>query len=783
MFMIANSIYRFVKPVLIVFLTIYMLNSEAFSNPIQNQSDKNHYSERIALFTDRDIYMAGEDIWFKAIIRNKELIADTCISNILFVELFNENNKFIIRQKIEIRDNYSQSKITIPENFATGRYYLRVSTNFQKNYPFSSLTIKTIRIINPSKKAASEYLSNFKSKVYFNNGKAINNLNNIGVIQFPEYYFDSISAAYITGNNDSIAEINYYKNGYGYFNLIPHSSAKYEVNLKLLSGEILKTPITQIHKSGYLLSSTINGKKLTLKAYKSKQLTTLNQRLAIYDGYGELIHSSEIEWQSDSLMIVLEKNMFSEGLYYFLLLDKNDQIICLHNNYFKNPARAEKLIIKSEKSIYSSRDSVNLEIIYNGNDKEEFVSGVLSVIQKGTYDISSEKQIFSESSGINNFSYGENSPFPKISSVIHESFASTDSLYLGLLQNIIRGDIKYLPDSRAISLTGILANKGNKQVLADKTVQLAILGEHPQIHFSTTDTNGRFHFSIHPTVGIQNAYISASQSGTIKPLLKVNSDFISSYPKHLSKTYWPNISELKLFEHLELNYQVNKLYLTETVSQPKSSNKNQLLFNSSEVFVELDNYIELPNMHEVIKEIIPYAFSRKNNQGRYIAIKNQRTLEVYHNPLVLVDNVPVFNPDNIFEIPPAMIKSVRVIPHKYYLGDYEFPGIIFIKGKADLLPHLEFPEGSIFFKYQTLTPANLYPYFKVPAKTDLKSRIPWFSNLLYWNPNLTVSQKSTHISFITADNEAEYDVIFKGVTATGKVCFGKYSFRVRRDKN
>ncbi|MCD4663641.1 MAG: hypothetical protein K8R68_00120 [Bacteroidales bacterium] len=61
---------------------------------------------------------------------------------------------------------------------------------------------------------------------------------------------------------------------------------------------------------------------------------------------------------------------------------------------------------------------------------------------------------------------------------------------------------------------------------------------------------------------------------------------------------------------------------------------------------------------------------------------------------------------------------------------------------------------------------------------EKNNRIPDFRTLLYWNPELLISQGDNTLNFYTSDNTGDYDIIVRGVTKNGKICFGKGSISI-----
>jgi hypothetical protein len=103
----------------------------------------------IGLFTDRSIYISGEDIRFSATVITKNPPSEKALSKVLYVEIINQKNDQILGQKYLISDAVSTGTIKIPRELSTGIYYLKSYTKFMRNYGPGSFCYNKIRVLNP----------------------------------------------------------------------------------------------------------------------------------------------------------------------------------------------------------------------------------------------------------------------------------------------------------------------------------------------------------------------------------------------------------------------------------------------------------------------------------------------------------------------------------------------------------------------------------------------------------------------------------------------------------
>jgi len=105
--------------------------------------------DKIILFTDRSIYITGEQIHFSASLINSGGNDTSAQSQILYCELVTPGGNIVINRKFLINKSLAEGCIIIPEDQVTGIYYIRAYTKLmRKNGPLS-YGYKQIKIVNP----------------------------------------------------------------------------------------------------------------------------------------------------------------------------------------------------------------------------------------------------------------------------------------------------------------------------------------------------------------------------------------------------------------------------------------------------------------------------------------------------------------------------------------------------------------------------------------------------------------------------------------------------------
>ncbi len=105
--------------------------------------------EKIYMHTDKQYYMSGETVWFRAHVADARLHQPASASRYVYVELINPCDSVVTRLKIRPEDGAHQGYITLPEDIPEGNYFIRAYTHFMRNAGPEYFSKKNIYIGSP----------------------------------------------------------------------------------------------------------------------------------------------------------------------------------------------------------------------------------------------------------------------------------------------------------------------------------------------------------------------------------------------------------------------------------------------------------------------------------------------------------------------------------------------------------------------------------------------------------------------------------------------------------
>ena len=407
-----------------------------------------------------------------------------------------------------------------------------------------------------------------------------------------------------------------------------------------------------------------------------------------------------------------------------------------------------EIAANTSKKSYQQRELVDLTLSVNTVGPQDFVHVSVSVVKQGTLK------------DFDNF-YAENSRYQKINPS----------------ENLL-----WLPEIRDVSISGIIRNKKTNLPETNAMIYISVLGENLQFHIINSRKNGEFVFSLNHVTGLRDVFICAAPDPEKDFELLINNDFAGNYPTTKESNAVIDTSYKKFIEEMYVNFQAASIYEIKDSASHENSTAGSLIFGNPEISVKISDFIELPTLEDVFKELVTAVSIKKKKGKSYFQVINAETSRMNNCEFVFLDNVPVFDVDALLKIPPSKIERIDVINRTHYLGDFSLDGIILIWTNTDNFAGFTFPKESVFLEYQAITEASDFTSPDYSNADKKQSRLPDFRTLLYWNPEVSLQNGKASFSFYTSDYCAGYDVIVRGITPDGKFCFGKTAFRVEPAK-
>jgi hypothetical protein len=104
--------------------------------------------EEIFVQTDREIYIAGEEIWFSIFLFNRQNEMLSGESRIAYFEILNPVNRPVLQKRIGLDRGSGSGRAILPDTLSPGVYTLRAYTNWMKNFMPGNTFSRKLKIYN-----------------------------------------------------------------------------------------------------------------------------------------------------------------------------------------------------------------------------------------------------------------------------------------------------------------------------------------------------------------------------------------------------------------------------------------------------------------------------------------------------------------------------------------------------------------------------------------------------------------------------------------------------------
>ncbi len=703
---------KWIKYITETLFLLFLINTTVVSQGnITPKEPVSEYSENLTFFIDRNIYLSGEDIWFYASLSAN---SNELYSKTLYVELYNKDNA--LRKKFSIEDGGCEGYLSIPADFNSGGYFMRAYTNYQKNFLPEHFAHQVLFIANPRKGIREHAAYNLEKSNDVDTGNTAN------------HFLPNVYCALKKGDHNPVKDVEIEKLN-EHYRIDIHTKSAYDENNNLV--------------------------------------------LLVRNAKFELIKREQLDTNK---ALIASKNL-TTGLNYFLLL--NDSKPVATGCIYEKDDRLKQLKLNVENEKYAARQKVAFSLEQQIENQHAY-KAVLSVVKKRTRFQNKDTSFIYKLVALNPYLLNDYTDiFPGIEP-LPDNFLNialknhTEAIIANpvFLDKITSNSLEYIPEIYDLSISGNLKRKSDTLSSGNQRVYLSIFGDKPQFHVYNTKENGFFVFNIENVTGVHDAYLTTDpdESGDVEILVK--SDFSRDfYPDKIPMLI--DTSYRELLEEMYLTQQIQNRLQTADSSAKRGFDPLPPIERNAET-IWMKDYVELPTMVEVFKEIIPNVFIRKRNGNHKVFVFDEKRDLLYSEPLILLDNLPILNHQTLLSITPAKVERISVISEPYYIGEHKFNGIVSIHTKTNDFGGVEFNGNSIFLKYTTYSPSATF------VKTVPKSRnLPHFSNLLFWQ---VADMQKLRKNFVSPDNEGVYEIflrVLKNSASTGY--FGKESFLPERE--
>ncbi len=758
------------RKITIIFLLVIVATKVSFAQTEKTPFDQS-LKEKIIFFTDRNLYLVGERIWFSALLSHTDS-ASSPVSNLLYVELYNQEHTPVVKQKFRIDSCLTSSYLTIPENLISGNYHIRAYTKFMRNFPIEDFSYTNVQILNPRISLPETNTIRDKAVSFFPEGGAwvYGKINQIS-LRISKSLIDQIAQAEITDSEDQVlSQCQLESYGLASFQLTPNEGEKYFLRLKLKNGTTSYFDFPSFPKKEITILSQTQKKGINIQLFfdPNSNLDGQVYKIDVSNNQNKSSFSDHFVPTNHLYQTTILYDKLSNGLNFITIKNKQDQIKAVLIKYIAYP-EAQAVRLNTNKNKYAPREAISLQV----NTNSQLRWSNVTVVKKGTAILPTqikEKHLY-DVNKFNDFLMSHLVTNTETVQQINQILTIYGDLYFNNLsqeKNTKQQELQFLPEIRGVSISGVLVDKTSQKPIPNKAIFVSVFGDNNQLHAYRSSPEGRFYFSLENLLGIQDICLCADNSNSTNAEIKIDNDFEQRIAEQRSLPFYISEKKADLIKEMYINAQIDHYYQQKENIKHQANNyflNDSLVFTSS---ILLADYVQMTSLKDVFREIIPLTNVIDNRKEQKIRLYNEETTNYLDNPLVLLNNIPIFDLVELFQTDANLIANVSVINHPFYLGDYLANGIVSIKTKQNNFANFDFSEKANFLKYSTLFP-NLFPkHTHYSSNNEKQDRKPNFANCLYWNSQIERSKQARY-TFYASDHCSEYTILFRAITKDGKM--------------
>jgi hypothetical protein len=765
-----------------------------------NQYGKAALPEKLFVHLDRTFYLTGESLWFKVYCVDGIMHRPLGVSQVAYLELLDPDHKPVLQTKVSLDDNERSGSFFLPATLASGHYLVRAYTNWMKNAGPDFFFEQPVTIVNSFRRLGpSEVASDsaaYDIQFFPEGGNLVSGLPAKVAFRAVDAQGKGVSftGVVLGAANDTVARFAPTRFGIGHFTFTPIAQ-DYRAVVTLASGRTATTPLPAVYSQGYAMQLVeAAGGRLRVTVRTTHDTPRSTPALYLLAHTRQAVKVAETRYlQDDAVTFEVDKNVLGEGISHLTVFDADRKPVC-ERLYFRPPARRLAAAVKSDKDQYGTREKVSLDVLA-GDGTGQPRAADLSV---AVYRLDSLG-----GRGVDPYSYlwltsdlrgTVESPEYYLDGSDDEVREATDNLMLThgwrrfRWEDVLRRDtavfsFAHLPEYRGHLVQGKVIDTRTGAPASGILTYLAAPGKLIRLYGARSNDKGQVQFEMKDFFGPREIVVQTNTQRDSTYRIEISSPYAADHPKRRLPVFDLAENVQQTLGERSLSMQTQNVYFSDRQNQFRPPPVDSLPFyGKPDERYFLDEYTRFTVMEDVLREYVTSAFARRRRGSYYLTMYDKgHNMEVLlDNPMVLLDGVPVFDPNQIMAFDPLKVKRLDVVARNYLLGPLLLPGVLsYATYKGDLAGFRLDPR-SVLMEYDGL---QLQREFYAPRYDDdkrLASRLPDLRHLLYWSPRVrTDAQGKARLEFYTSDQEGTYLGVVNGLSADGLAGSSTFTFEVR----
>lgn len=741
--------------------------------------------ENVFLHQDRDIYVAGERVFFKMQVIAAESPQSTS-SRIAYLVLRNAQSSNVMQLSVQLSDQGAWSAFVLPDTLSSGHYELVAFTNLMRNQGEQSFFRKQLFVANrfdSEIQLIESFHQGFESRptsFYPEGGRLIEGMpSKVAVLAGDAGNFSSEALWLTDHHGDTLQQLVFEDADIGVFHLKPQAGNSYF--LLLADGRRIALPL--IHQQGCGISISPQQGNLEVELHPSfGQESSFSLTV---NGVGGVVGQRSLNLHDQPLRMYYSAEELPYGMLDFVLQNDQGEVVC-RRLWYHQPAQQASVSISFPALQPVARQQVPFKIMSQGMDGLPLS---VAVVQRDVvYDHQksiinhlllrsntlADYQRLAQRAAGGSMQVGFNDLL--MAAVITEDYASEVHQQ--------EPSFGYVQEVQGFSLSGQLIDVGNGEGIAGATIYLSSPDTLLNFNYAITLQDGSFHFLLDEYYhGRELILQTADEALQETSRISIHDRFALEQP-------FRPVVPADINDHLEAIVRLQKVVSVQKhygVCHQAVSHSSGLpvmvpqpLFHAANQVVIPSEYVALDDFREIAREIIYPLRIRIEGDGSYsAALVNDRNRSYFQGaPLFFLDAVPVADISQIMDLSSDDLVRIDVHNIPWIYGDLSFDGIVSLVSKQKHR-ELQFPSSAARTSAPSFIPRLVLEDKSCETMNPQEVVSPDFRTLLGWRAAIIPDRQPAELSFVCSDLKGDYLIVVKGIDQFGTPVGGIFNFNIQ----
>jgi len=331
--------------------------------------------------------MPGEEIWFKVYAYDRKSQLTSKATTNIQLSIFDADGKQINQKLFYAQDGFAHGDIEVDSTFTTGNYFIKVGTNWMKNFKEDDTFVKKISIINPKSDGKQVTVNTKEYDIQFlpEGGHLLSGVKNVVGVKAIDDTGKGTQASGIILDKSGTEIASFSSNflGLGRFSFTPMQGQTYTAKITLDNTKEIQLSLPKSKAQG--ISVIVNNKlpaDVVFDFYTNAdtfgQIKDQDFQMLIHkDGVTKII---PVKFTTETKRLIISKADLFKGVNTITLFDQN-QTPLLERMFFNDAS-----IKTYELSLLeTSTNADSLTVSLQANLKQtEMANTSISILPKGT---------------------------------------------------------------------------------------------------------------------------------------------------------------------------------------------------------------------------------------------------------------------------------------------------------------------------------------------------------------------------------------------------------------